>query len=669
MGVRIKIRRDTSSNWQSTNPVLEEGELGYELDTGRLKIGDGKTDWNNLPYVVGERVPKDFDFNNVASKEHNHNLLDISDFPTPSKSNTYLTFNGTNLTWEDIKVKAKVYTPGESYTKNELIVDDKYSNLYIAIKDFTATDIASDLSSNNIKAISGSFSSSGYKQYETSASSGDTVLISLTKPNYNQDRHIFILQKQDVSTIDVNPFSFNKSDEFWNYDDKYVVMNNSVKLKNKDEINFVKNSFYYESSLIDLKKYVDKNIVGEEWIINSSSSVLQDLTSPSEAPYRASASGSYSVNPPKDAFDDNLTNGWGNDQKIPCWLQYEFDEPKIVVGYRLRRNSSQPGGWSSDDYSPRDWKFQGSNDGVNWVDLDVRSNEFIPGDLTVKEYMFKNNKPYKYYRIYITKAGASRWCNITEMELLGYQYTYKILFEDVNTNKLYKYDESTSSWIYVTDKSSVTENDFKNKGMYLIDNLKKEDFEKLSDKIKVLLYTDDTSITDLKLLIDILPFEKLIVQKSLLNLKDYESINKITINTSGNGDIKFLISRDLNNWYKYDTSSSSWKLVKSGALDINNKDDINLVLTEGNTPSEISALTWNEIKNLYSDNKPDYIAFAFALKLNNKTDNITLDSIILNVKPKPIWKDVTDKCDIYQSNNNILITFNLDGEFKVNYQD
>lgn len=45
----LRIRRDTSANWASTNPVLSLGEPGYTTDTKILKIGDGSTAWNSLP--------------------------------------------------------------------------------------------------------------------------------------------------------------------------------------------------------------------------------------------------------------------------------------------------------------------------------------------------------------------------------------------------------------------------------------------------------------------------------------------------------------------------------------------------------------------------------------------------------------------------------------------
>lgn len=44
------MRRDKARNWAAANPVLAEGEAGYEKDTGRFKIGDGIAPWSRLPY-------------------------------------------------------------------------------------------------------------------------------------------------------------------------------------------------------------------------------------------------------------------------------------------------------------------------------------------------------------------------------------------------------------------------------------------------------------------------------------------------------------------------------------------------------------------------------------------------------------------------------------------
>ena len=51
---QIQIRRDSSSRWTAVNPILESGELGVELDTHKMKAGDGVLAWNLLPYIGGD---------------------------------------------------------------------------------------------------------------------------------------------------------------------------------------------------------------------------------------------------------------------------------------------------------------------------------------------------------------------------------------------------------------------------------------------------------------------------------------------------------------------------------------------------------------------------------------------------------------------------------------
>jgi hypothetical protein len=48
----INQRRDTASNWTSANPVLHLGEVGWETDTRKAKLGDGVNAWNDLPYAT-----------------------------------------------------------------------------------------------------------------------------------------------------------------------------------------------------------------------------------------------------------------------------------------------------------------------------------------------------------------------------------------------------------------------------------------------------------------------------------------------------------------------------------------------------------------------------------------------------------------------------------------
>ena len=50
---KIKFRRDTAAAWTEADPILAQGEPGFEHDTGLLKIGDGETAWTSLVYSSG----------------------------------------------------------------------------------------------------------------------------------------------------------------------------------------------------------------------------------------------------------------------------------------------------------------------------------------------------------------------------------------------------------------------------------------------------------------------------------------------------------------------------------------------------------------------------------------------------------------------------------------
>ena len=54
----MQQRRGTAAQWISTNsgdgPILEAGEIGFETDTGKFKIGDGVNHWVDLDYFLDE---------------------------------------------------------------------------------------------------------------------------------------------------------------------------------------------------------------------------------------------------------------------------------------------------------------------------------------------------------------------------------------------------------------------------------------------------------------------------------------------------------------------------------------------------------------------------------------------------------------------------------------
>lgn len=59
----IQLRRGTAASWETENPILANGEPGWDVTNGVLKIGDGATAWNSLegfsllPTVFVNNVP------------------------------------------------------------------------------------------------------------------------------------------------------------------------------------------------------------------------------------------------------------------------------------------------------------------------------------------------------------------------------------------------------------------------------------------------------------------------------------------------------------------------------------------------------------------------------------------------------------------------------------
>lgn len=52
MATRMQQRRGTQAQWTAANPVLAAGEIGFEIDNNRFKVGDGTNTWSAISYFV-----------------------------------------------------------------------------------------------------------------------------------------------------------------------------------------------------------------------------------------------------------------------------------------------------------------------------------------------------------------------------------------------------------------------------------------------------------------------------------------------------------------------------------------------------------------------------------------------------------------------------------------
>ena len=100
----IQIRRGTSTQWTSTNPVLADGELGFETDTKKGKLGNGVDNWSTLTYSFSGVTTQFIDQVNAATGKTtpaDADLFGISDVAGGSVLK--------KLTWANVKATLKTY--------------------------------------------------------------------------------------------------------------------------------------------------------------------------------------------------------------------------------------------------------------------------------------------------------------------------------------------------------------------------------------------------------------------------------------------------------------------------------------------------------------------------------------------------------------------------------
>lgn len=128
----FQLKRGTAARWKELNPVLRQGEPGFEYDTGKLKIGDGLTAYNDLKYqtskdyVVNQPTSATFPLigeKDVIYKAENEKMLyqwnnDIKDyeplnFVDLSEINAFI----TSLQNKDIEIEKNIASLTEQINK------------------------------------------------------------------------------------------------------------------------------------------------------------------------------------------------------------------------------------------------------------------------------------------------------------------------------------------------------------------------------------------------------------------------------------------------------------------------------------------------------------------------------------------------------------------------
>ena len=152
MATRMQQRRGTAAQWISTNagagPVLNAGEMGWESDTNKFKIGDGVNNWTSLDYfsdinsTVNPAFGSSITFEGATADSY-ETVLQVTD-PTADRTLTLPDATGTVALTSDITVTASSTTTlsNKSISLGSNTVTSTLAQLNTAISDADVATLA-----------------------------------------------------------------------------------------------------------------------------------------------------------------------------------------------------------------------------------------------------------------------------------------------------------------------------------------------------------------------------------------------------------------------------------------------------------------------------------------------------------------------------------------------
>jgi hypothetical protein len=143
-----------------------------------------------------------------------------------------------------------------------------------------------------------------------------------------------------------------------------------------------------------------------------SENLIPAMTSATTPSGKVTASSVYSLTPIWKAFDGNKSywdgteyRAWGTGSTTG-WIAYEFPTAKKISKYVIYYGTHDAGGYAN-GINPKNWTFEGSNDGMNWTILDTQTDITNWTDGEEKSFIFNNSTLYKTYRLNITANNGA----------------------------------------------------------------------------------------------------------------------------------------------------------------------------------------------------------------------------------------------------------------------
>ncbi|WP_233963124.1 discoidin domain-containing protein [Pectobacterium versatile] len=318
--------------------------------------------------------------------------------------------------------------------------------------------------------------------------------------------------------------------------------------------------------------------------------------------------------------DNNLSSNeydcWGglNAATVanPHWIRVDLPTPTTISSYSFANRTVIY------NNGPKDWVFQGSNDGGNtWDDLHVVNGDINNTLGAVRSYNITSSGKYKSFRLFVTSGCNNN--NYLTLKKFNLFQSEKILIS--SGDKWYSANNGV-----LTEVSSVDfDSGFINSGW--VSNTS------ISDMLPIKV----VGSAQIDLRSSYIPYTQIAIQKSLTS-GAWSKINAATLTATqtGKGKVRVAVTRDLVNWHVL--RSGAW--VDVGALSADTA-GAEALIADGMTPAELGGITAAQWTQLFSSNNgvPDSLAFAFALDITDPTADVaTIDRLVLNVNDASSWK-------------------------------
>jgi hypothetical protein len=95
------------------------------------------------------------------------------------------------------------------------------------------------------------------------------------------------------------------------------------------------------------------------------------------------------------------------------WIRLQLPGGGIATQYAITSGNDAV------DRDPKNWIFQGSNDGTNWTNLQTQTGQVFTNRQKKRVFPFSNSTTYTYYRLNITANSGGSYTQLSELEVYG----------------------------------------------------------------------------------------------------------------------------------------------------------------------------------------------------------------------------------------------------------